>query len=97
MIKRFVKLTFIPDKVNDFLDIFVASKKLIRAHEGCRHLELLQDTTQTHVFFTLSYWDDVDALEKYRRSDLFISTWAKTKILFSDKAEAWSVNLISEL
>ena len=97
MIKRFVKLTFEPDKVNDFLDIFEASKKLIRASEGCRHLELLQDTKQTHIFFTLSYWDDADALEKYRRSDLFIATWAKTKILFSDKAEAWSVNVISEM
>ena len=97
MIKRFVKLTFTPDKVNDFLDIFEASKKLIRAREGCRHLELLQDTTQTHIFFTLSYWDDAATLEKYRKSDLFITTWAKTKILFSDKAEAWSVKVISEM
>ena len=97
MIKRFVKLTFTPDKVNDFLDIFDTSKNLIRAREGCRHLELLQDSTQPNIFFTLSYWDDAHALEMYRRSELFISTWAKTKILFSDKPEAWSVNVISEV
>ncbi len=96
MIKRFVKLTFVPDKVNDFLDIFEASKKLIRARDGCLHLELLQDTVQPNIFFTLSYWDDADALEMYRHSDLFISTWAKTKILFSDRPQAWSVTVVSE-
>ena len=97
MIKRFVKLTFAQDNINDFLAIFEASKKLIRASNGCRHLELLQDTAQPNIFFTLSYWDDAEALEMYRHSDLFISTWAKTKILFSDKPQAWSTRVVSEM
>ncbi len=96
MIKRLVKLSFETDKVNDFLEIFESSKKLIRASEGCLHLELLQDTTHPYIFFTLSYWENENALEVYRQSGLFKTTWAKTKILFSDKAQAWSVCVASE-
>ena len=30
-------------------------------------------------------------LEKYRKSELFKGVWAKTKILFAEKAEAWTL------
>lgn len=96
MIKRLVKLTFTLDKINDFLEIFESSKHFIRAREGCLHLELLQDTTHPYIFFTLSYWGNENALELYRRSELFKTTWAKTKILFGEKPEAWSVCVASQ-
>ena len=91
MIKRFVKMTFKPDSIERFKDIFDASKDLIAAMEGCNHVELLQDINNPNIFFTFSMWDDVRYLEAYRQSELFEGVWAKTKILFDDKPEAWSV------
>jgi quinol monooxygenase YgiN len=84
-------MTFIPEKVNEFLDIFNLSKELIRHFEGCSHLELLNDINSDVIFFTYSYWENEQALNTYRNSELFMSVWSKTKILFAAKTEAWSV------
>jgi len=91
MIIRIVKMTFIPEKVNDFLEVFNSSKHLIRNFEGCSHLELLNDITTNTIFFTYSYWENEEALNKYRNSELFAGVWRRTKILFAAKTEAWSV------
>ena len=90
-IKRFVKMTFRPEEVPKFLQIFKESCSKIRAFEGCNHVELLELVDQPNVLCTLSYWDSPDSLEAYRNSELFKETWAKTKALFSDKPEAWSL------
>jgi heme-degrading monooxygenase HmoA len=95
MIKRIVKLTFQENKIADFKEIFEQSKNRIRQRTGCQHVELLQDIAKPNVFFTLSYWESEADLEAYRHSELFESTWAKTKILFSDKPAAWSVAVVS--
>ena len=95
MIKRIVKMTFRPEAVQTFVDdVFEPSKSRIRAFPGCRHMELLRNISQPNVLFTLSYWDDEAALEAYRQSELFQTTWSKTKALFAEKAEAWSVEVI---
>ncbi|MGZ4034182.1 MAG: putative quinol monooxygenase [Bacteroidia bacterium] len=91
MIIRIVKMTFEPQKVNDFLIIFNESKQLIRNMEGCSHLELLNDINSTNIYFTYSYWDSENDLNNYRSSQLFNNVWTKTKALFSAKPEAWSV------
>jgi len=91
MVTRIVKMTFKPDRVNDFLEIFNVSKELIRASQGCLYLELLNDKQSTNVFFTFSRWDGEEDLERYRNSELFKTTWAKTKVLFSEKTEAWTL------
>lgn len=41
--------------------------------------------------FTLSHWESEENLEQYRQSELFKSTWAKTKVLFREKAQAWTL------
>ena len=46
------------------------------------------------MFFTYSYWEAQENLDSYRQSDLFKNVWAKTKILFNDKPQAWSVDKI---
>ena len=97
MIKRIVKLTFQPDKTDEFLDIFHSSKEKIRHFEGCHHLELWRAKNQSNIFFTYSYWADETALNNYRYSDLFKQTWQKTKLLFEDKPQAWSVELLAQL
>ena len=95
MITRIVKMTFKPEHVSVFLTQFERDKKHIRGFEGCLHLELLNDKNNPNIFFTYSKWQDESFLEKYRHSDLFSSVWKQTKILFAEKAEAWTVNSVS--
>jgi heme-degrading monooxygenase HmoA len=96
MLKRMVKMTFEKDRIGEFLVIFETSKNLIRNFPGCQHLELLQLENQPEVMFTFSIWDGPEALEAYRQSDLFLTTWSKTKVLFAGKPEAWSMRGGSE-
>lgn len=91
MIIRIVKMTFQKERIDEFLEIFNASKHLIRAMDGCTHLELLNDINAPHIYFTYSYWLSENDLNIYRNSELFKSVWSKTKILFAEKPEAWSV------
>ncbi len=96
MIRRIVKMTFQNDKIDDFLAIFNESHPKIRAFPGCAHLELWRAQTPENVLFTYSHWENEAALENYRHSELFRTTWAKTKVLFADKPQAWSVDQIAE-
>lgn len=95
MIIRIVKMTFAPDKVNDFLNLFKENKHRIAGYEGCTHLELWNDQQDQKVFFTYSHWQHERFLEQYRNSELFAGVWAKTKVLFADKPQAWTVNKVS--
>ncbi len=92
MIVRIVKLTFKKENVSNFEQIFEETKAGIRAFNGCNHLELFQDIHNKNTFFTYSYWDKEDSLNLYRNSDFFKAVWAKTKVLFDAKPEAWSVH-----
>lgn len=83
-------MTFKEDKVDDFLTVFNESKNKIRSFPGCQHLELLKDYSQPNIFSTYSIWEDDDALNAYRHSELFEGVWANTKALFSDKPMAFS-------
>ena len=97
MIKRIVKLSFEPNHISSFLEIFESSKHQIRQFPGCHHLELLRCKSPDNIFFTYSYWESEAALNDYRHSELFKLTWSKTKQLFNDKPEAWSVDVIHNL
>jgi (4S)-4-hydroxy-5-phosphonooxypentane-2,3-dione isomerase len=92
MIKRIVKMSFRPEHVNDFKKIFAESQHLIAGFEGCTHLELWQDIADHSTFFTYSTWQAESDLDRYRHSELFKSVWGKTKVLFRDKPQAWSVD-----
>ncbi|MGN6569586.1 MAG: putative quinol monooxygenase [Flavipsychrobacter sp.] len=92
MIVRIVQMTFQESEVNNFLSLFDERKQLIRNFEGCQHLELWQDEHTKNIFFTYSIWDSEAHLNHYRFSDLFKDTWAKTKVLFANKPNAWSVS-----
>ena len=87
-------MTFRPEALEMFrTQVFEQSKARIRAFPGCRHMELLQERARPEVLFTLSIWDSEDALDAYRQSDLFRDTWARTKLGFAEKAEAWTVEV----
>ena len=95
MIRRIVHMAFDEDSIDTFLDIFDQSSEHIRAFPGCRELTLLQDIDHPFRFSTYSLWDDADALEAYRQSELFRSTWARTKIHFVDRPTAVSYRIVS--
>jgi len=83
MLTRIVRLTFVPDREGDFLEIFKASEALIRGFDGCRGVRLMHDMDADNVFFTISEWESAAHLERYRQSEVFRSTWSRTKLLFS--------------
>ncbi len=91
MITRIVKMRFQPDGVEEFLDIFKGSQERIRAFPGCHQVILYRDKRDRNTFFTYSLWETEEALERYRESELFRSTWKKTKKLFAEKPAAWSL------
>ncbi len=98
MLVRIVKMTFREDAVDDFIALFNESKEKIRLFPGCNHLILLQGRdADRHIFTTYSHWDNAQALEHYRQSDLFKKTWAQTKVLFNGRPEAMSFVQIAEL
>jgi heme-degrading monooxygenase HmoA len=97
MINRIVRMTFDPKKTDEFIEIFNDSKLKIASFPGNHGLKLLQDANENNVFYTYSLWSDNNCLEKYRKSDLFKTTWLKTRILFIAKAQAWSTNLIDNV
>jgi heme-degrading monooxygenase HmoA len=92
MIVRVVKMYFREEEVERFLQVFEDSKEQIRNFPGVKHLELLQGTKEKNIIFTYSHWESEEDLENYRKSELFRSTWAKTKPLFKEAAEAWSTH-----
>ena len=97
MLVRIVKMTFKEEEIENFKKMFDEKKERIRKFEGCNFLELYQEKNHPHIFFTYSYWNNEEALEKYRHSTLFKSVWATTKAKFSERAEAWSVNKLVSL
>ena len=97
MFIRIVKMSFEEKHIDTFLENFHQNKTDIRNFDGCRLLELYRDKEHSNVFFTYSYWEAQENLDNYRQSDLFKSVWAKTKILFNDKPQAWSVDKIVSL
>jgi quinol monooxygenase YgiN len=88
---RIVRLSFREDKVEDFMHIYKTSKDRIKSFEGCTHLELFRDQNHDNVFYTFSKWKSNDCLENYRISELFKTTWIKTKALFNSKPKAFSL------
>lgn len=84
-------MTFRPEERENFLSLFDQRKQSIRHFPGCSHLELLKDYNDPNVFSTYSYWEDENALNAYRNSDLFAEVWANTKSKFSAKPVAFSM------
>ena len=90
-------MSFEENKIEDFLKNFHQNKEKIRDFKGCLFLELYQEKDNPNVFFTYSYWDSEIDLNHYRKSELFIRVWAKTKAMFNAKPEAWSVDKVVSL
>jgi quinol monooxygenase YgiN len=94
MLIRIVRMTFAPENVPAFLEIFRQSENQIRQMPGCRFLELWQDAELPNIYCTHSHWDSADALNAYRHSELFGQVWPATKKLFSAAPIAFSVHRV---
>lgn len=90
MIERIVIMTFREEEIDTFLSLFDASSGKIRSFPGNQGLRLLQNLKQPNQLTTYSYWDSESDLDNYRKSELFIDTWSKTKVLFESKPTAIS-------
>ena len=86
-------MTFENDKVEEFLEIFEKSKKMIRNFPGCTHLELHRDYNAKNIYITYSNWKTEQDLNNYRNSELFKNVWTATKALFSAPPIAFSNQL----
>lgn len=87
-IVRIVRMTFHPEKVDAFLDLFDGRSAKIRSSPGCKHLELLRNARFPNVLTTVSVWKSEGDLDVYRSSDLFIETWRETREMFAAGPEA---------
>lgn len=96
MLHRFVQLTFAPEHIPTFLQLFEEVKGKIKGNPGCISLQLLRDENQANVLYTYSIWESDNHLQAYRSSELFGVTWKKTKSLFEAPAKAWSTTMIAE-
>jgi quinol monooxygenase YgiN len=64
MIKRIVKMSFFPEKVEEFKKIYQANWQAIKGFEGCSHVELLQAQDFPNIFFTYSLWKSEQHLNR---------------------------------
>jgi quinol monooxygenase YgiN len=97
MLIRIVRMTFRPDCIEDFRQLFDASKNKIRAFPGCLELQLHCDYNQPNIFITYSKWENEAALNAYRASVLFESVWPYTKEMFLEPAVAFSNVFIEKI
>jgi quinol monooxygenase YgiN len=95
MIIRIVRMTFLPEKTDEFLRIFELCKNDIQSMPGCLHLELWQDIDTPHTFVTHSHWESVETLDDYRRTEFFGVLWKKVRVLFAEAPLAFSVEKLS--
>lgn len=84
-----------PDAVDEFLDVYGRTEAAILHSEGCSYLELLRDTEDPNVFVTISHWENIDALNRYRQSELFKKVWRRAKAHFSKAPQAFSMEKYS--
>ncbi len=91
MITRIVKMTFRLEQTSAFERIFEEVSPEINNFKGCNGVTLYHDKKDHRIFFTFSTWISESHLENYRQSGLFKGTWQKTKALFEEPAQAWTV------
>jgi quinol monooxygenase YgiN len=97
MIVRIVKMTFVPERVGEFLLFFEKYKEQIRNFPGCTYLQVLQDQNHPNIVFSYSHWNEINDLDNYRNSELFSEIWPRTKEMFGAKPEAWTTTVLHNL
>lgn len=87
-------MKFREEDLESFVTLFHEVRDSIEEMEGCYSVELMRDIKDPTIMFTYSIWKDEGKLNAYRKSDLFGKTWPRTKAMFSEPAEAWSLDFV---
>ena len=87
-------MKFREECIEEFKEIFIEVKEKIESQPGCFSVELLVNINDPTIMFTFSIWDKESSLNAYRNSNIFSSVWPKTKALFSEQPEAWSLDCL---
>ncbi len=95
MIYRIVKLHFQTNKIGSFLELFNEVVTKVNKQPGCIEMFMTQDIHNPAVFITHSKWETENDLNNYRNSELFKAIWPTIKPWFELKAEAWSMQLVT--
>ena len=90
MILRVVKMEFKPESLSAFDTLFNQVHAQIEAMPGCSRVQLLKGSENTCLRTTLSWWENTEDLDAYRRSELFGQVWPQTKAMFQSPPVAWS-------
>jgi len=90
MITRIVQLTFKEVHLKEFLDHFEQVKHQVNDFPGCHGMRLHQSTDNPCQVLTYSLWQNSEALETYRKSELFGTIWPVIKRWFNAPPQAWS-------
>jgi hypothetical protein len=78
-------------EIENFVSLVKTIRNKILSSEGCTQVNILEDKQNPSTFFSYSLWNSEQDLENYRNSELFKGVWSEAKALFSEPAQAWSV------
>jgi quinol monooxygenase YgiN len=84
-------MQFHSNSVNEFKETFSLAEEKIRNFAGCYALKIMQDENNPLIYSTISIWENEEALEVYRKSNLFKTTWEAAKKGFSGKPIAFTL------
>ena len=96
MIVRVVKLKLRTETKTELISIFDQYKPTILSFDGCSYVSLNEDVSDPILLFTISHWESIDHLERYRQSATFKGIWEQMKPLFGGRPEAFSLKKIAE-
>lgn len=91
MITRIVKMNIRESEVEKFKELIKPIQDKIREVDGCMSVNILCDKSIPTKFFSYSIWLSEKHLARYKKSELFKTTWAEAKKLFSTHAQVWTV------
>ena len=94
MILRTVHMTFKPESIGDFRELFERHRNEIAQQPGCRSLQLIADPEAPYKMGTVSVWEGEEHLNAYRHSPLFGTVWPATKALFAEPPVAKTHDLL---
>ena len=89
-IVRIVRLTFDEKTIETFQELYQKHELAIASQPGCHSVDMVEDEADPYVRATISKWDSVESLNRYRDSELFGEVWPATKALFAGKPEVWT-------
>jgi quinol monooxygenase YgiN len=94
MIVRLVSLSFKPDKLEEFKQLYEEVVHQIRAHPGCLFVQLVTDTGGQGDCYTISHWRSQESLDAYPHSQFFRGVWPRIKEMLREKPWAQSCTIL---